>query len=106
MDRLSGGIGADTFRYNAANDSGIGTGLRDIITDFNRSQGDRIDLSAFAGTFIFKGKSALNGNAPQVNYAQSVTATTIGVDFNGDKILDFQIELTGRMTLQQSDFVL
>jgi Ca2+-binding RTX toxin-like protein len=39
FDRLTGGTGADRFVFTASG--------RDCITDFNASQGDRIDLTAF-----------------------------------------------------------
>ncbi len=38
-DILSGGLGSDTFDYNSNNDG------HDIITDFNLSEGDKLDLS-------------------------------------------------------------
>ncbi len=106
VDRLTGGTGADVFKYDATANSGIGAGLRDIITDFNIAQLDKIDLSAFAGTFAFKGTAAFGGGGPQVNHASTSGITTIGVDANGDNLLDFQIELTGTHALTATDFVL
>ncbi|VVM23341.1 Alkaline phosphatase (EC [uncultured Gammaproteobacteria bacterium] len=38
-DALSGGLGSDTFDYNSNNDG------HDIITDFNLSEGDKLDIS-------------------------------------------------------------
>ena len=46
-DWLVGGAGADVFRFNL--DAADGT--YDWIADFNRNEGDRIDLSGFEGTF-------------------------------------------------------
>jgi Ca2+-binding RTX toxin-like protein len=43
-DNLTGGLGADTFVY-------VDGGGADFITDFTRSQGDRIDLTGVAGIF-------------------------------------------------------
>ncbi len=105
-DTLTGGTGADTFRYTATTDSTSVAGTRDIITDFNISQADKIDLSAFAGTFSFKGTGAFTGTANEVNYAQVSGNTIIGVDADGNGALDFQIELTGLHTLTSSDFLL
>ena len=42
-DELTGGTGADRFRFNAG--SGFGQANADRITDFNRAQGDRIEIS-------------------------------------------------------------
>ncbi len=105
-DTLTGGLGADKFQYAATADSATGTGLRDIITDFSHAQGDLIDLSAFAGTFTFKGTAAFSGTAPQLNYTQIGSSTVIGVDANGDNTLDFQIELAGLHALVAADFAL
>lgn len=47
-DSLTGGLGADIFRFDTAPDS---SSNRDLITDFNGAQGDRIQLlqSVFPG---------------------------------------------------------
>lgn len=42
-DQLTGGTGADRFRFSAG--SGFGQANADRITDFNRAQGDRIEIS-------------------------------------------------------------
>jgi Ca2+-binding RTX toxin-like protein len=42
-DELTGGAGADRFRFSAG--SGFGQANADRITDFNRAQGDRIEIS-------------------------------------------------------------
>ena len=42
-DQLTGGTGADRFRFSAG--SGFGQTNADRITDFNRAQGDRIEIS-------------------------------------------------------------
>lgn len=44
-DQLSGGAGADTFVYSGFGQFGIGYNP-EIISDFSRAQGDKIDLSA------------------------------------------------------------
>lgn len=45
-DQLTGGSGADRFRFSTA--GAFGTALADRITDFSRSDGDRIELSRAA----------------------------------------------------------
>ena len=42
-DQLTGGAGADRFRFSAG--SGFGQANADRITDFNRAEGDRIEIS-------------------------------------------------------------
>lgn len=46
------------------------------------------------------------GVAGQLHYLVSGANTLIEGDFNGDKVADFQIELTGLVTLTGTDFVL
>lgn len=108
-DYLTGGAGADVFKYNSINDSGTTFATSDVITDFGTASGDVIDLSAFAAdnaTFVGTNGFVNNGIA-QVNYSIfGGTTTFVGLDNNGDGVLDFQIELTGVHTLTADDFVL
>jgi hypothetical protein len=49
-DVLTGGAGADTFSFGSDGLSGIaGPAGHDIITDFTAADGDRIDLTGYAG---------------------------------------------------------
>ena len=105
-DTMTGGLGADIFKYSAVTDSGAASGVRDIITDFNKTQADKIDLADFAGTFVFKGTGAFTHTANEVNYAQVSGNTIIGIDSDGNGVLNFQIELAGLHTLAASDFLL
>ena len=108
-DYLTGGAGADVFKYTSINDSGTTFATSDAITDFGTASGDVIDLSAFAAdnaTFVGTNGFVNNGIA-QVNYSIfGGTITFVGLDNNGDGVLDFQIELTGVHTLTADDFVL
>ena len=45
-DVLTGGGGADTFKFNAGDEGTAATPAVDTITDFNVSEGDRLDLSS------------------------------------------------------------
>jgi Ca2+-binding RTX toxin-like protein len=58
-DNLVGGLGADIFRLDAALSS---TNNRDTITDFNPSQGDRIELE----NGVFNGLTRTGPLAPTV----------------------------------------
>lgn len=103
-DTITGGAGADWFKYSTVSDSGAASGVRDIITDFVEGT-DKIDLGDFAGDFAFRGTSGFTEGAG-VNYAQVASNTIIGIDADGNGILDFQIELTGLHTLAAGDFLL
>lgn len=112
-DLQTGGTGNDTFAYAAITDSAVGTASRDVISDFVRGQ-DKISLSGIDGirgtasndAFSFIGANAFSGVAGQLHYVLGNGITLVEGDVNGDRIADFQIELTGRMSLAATDFVL
>ena len=118
-DTLTGGAGNDIFDFNSVDESPVGAGLRDIITDFTSGQ-DKIDLSSIDTDptkkgdqgFRFIGTQNFDGRTAEVRYQtfdQPGTAndiTVISGDLNGDKVADFEIELTGIVKPTSSDFVL
>jgi serralysin len=102
-DTLSGGLGADIFRFDSLKELGLGA-RRDIITDFNSSQGDRIDLSRIDANSLLKGHNAFTfiGNAEfsaagQLRFADQILYGNI----NGDLNADFEIHLIGVSSLNQ-----
>ncbi len=118
-DTLIGGIGVDRFDFNAIAELGTGA-ARDVISDFTHL-GDVIDLysidanGAAAGhTFSFLANSgaAFTGAAGQLRWFQSDVAgtasdmTIVEGDIDGNRVADFQIQLTGLKTLTAADFVL
>lgn len=113
-DHLTGGIGADHFLYNTVTDSPVSTKVHDIITDFSHAEQDKIDLKAIdANThqaknqgFHFIGEDAFSHTAGELRFEQVSGDTFVYGDVNGDGKADFEIELTGMMTLQDKDFVL
>lgn len=115
LDAVTGGGGADRFVFASASDAPVFTDFADQITDFNRAQGDKIDLSlidadasvrndqafSFIGTAAFNGtKGALRAvlNAPNQMLVQG--------DINGDGVADFQFLVDGLSSMQSSDFIL
>lgn len=111
-DRLIGGTGADLFRFESAGDSPVGAG-RDRIQDFQRGI-DKIDLTAIdansrlAGdqAFIFIGTAGFTGRAGELHTIRANGLTVIEGDLDGDRIADFQIELSSTMSLTGADFLL
>jgi hypothetical protein len=100
LDKLTGGLGSDTFTFAYASTSGITDATRDVITDFNHSQGDVINL---------KGITALTGWSSTVN-----TPAAHKVWFDADTNMlygsttelttaDFSIQLTGVSVLETTD---
>jgi Ca2+-binding RTX toxin-like protein len=119
-DIMTGGPGRDVFDFNAIAEIGKGA-ARDVIKDFTHGI-DHIDLStidangAAAGNGKFsllaqKG-AAFTGVHGQLHWLQVNAAgtahdkTIVEGDINGDKVADFQLELSGLKTLAAGDFVL
>lgn len=120
-DIMTGGTGPDTFDFNARAETGKTSATRDRITDFTHLF-DKIDLkdidanSSASGnqafTFLSAKGAAFTGVKGQLHWFQinysnnALDKTIIEGDVNGDKVADFQIELTGLKTLTKADFVL
>ena len=112
---MTGGGGADDFNFKPATDSGKTSGTRDIITDFKHHLDD-IDLSVIdangkaAGspkfTFLAHEDDKFTGGGDEVRWFDSGSKTIVEGDIDGNKHADFQIELTGKLTLDKTDFFL
>jgi len=99
---------ADRFIFNPG-DSGVGTGNRDRIGDFDEPYNDVIDLSALSSTGLtFKKMSAFDA-ANQVRYtldsANNLTIVQINLDTNLNTA-EMEIELVGFIPLNASEFLL
>ncbi len=117
-DTLTGGEGAavrDRFIYFSPDESPAGLGNRDVITDFQPGV-DRIEISRFdADTtrggkqkFTWIGDGHFSGRAGELRYTYDarIGATLLQADRDGDRIPDFEIELTGNLHLSATDFLL
>jgi len=100
-DTLTGGAGNDTFRFVSVADSTPGSG-RDVITDF--AEGDKIDLSAIGAKGLI-GAGLFTGTAGQVRVVTIADTTYVELDSDGDRLADFQLEVTGGFHLDRDDFV-
>ena len=106
--------------FNSISESGKTSSTRDVITDFSVSGGDVIDLSTIdangsaSGNGVFKflaGDGAVftgvRGQIRATQYDVKGTAndkTVLSADIDGNKTIDFQIELKGLKVLTASDF--
>ncbi|MBO3762532.1 calcium-binding protein [Ciceribacter sp. L1K22] len=113
-DTLYGGSGADRFVFTALADSTVSSTGRDVIKDFSRSQGDRIDLSAIDAStrtsgnqaFSFIGEKSYSGKAGELRYVNSGGDTFIYADVDGDRKSDFAIRIDANIDLVKGDFIL
>lgn len=113
-DHLTGGLGADHFTFRSAAETGPSASQRDLITDFDRTQGDKVDLAAIdaninlAGDqgFRFLGTAGFSKRAGELRYEYSKNVTLVHGDTNGDGIADFTIEFSRKIALNADDFLL
>ncbi|PWR25134.1 calcium-binding protein [Zavarzinia aquatilis] len=106
-DRLIGGTGADIFVFQAVTDSRATGSGADRIVDFNRAEGDRIELSALASDPVsFIGTDRFSGTGPEIGYAVSRHEVVLSGDFDGDGRVDFTLRVHGVEALYATDLVL
>jgi serralysin len=111
-DYLLGGTYNDTFDFNTVEESLSAT--RDVIGDFTRSEGDKIDLSSIDAVttiggdqaFQFIGSQGFHGQAGELHYVPTGGPVIVEGDVNGDGNADFQIAVNGVGQLLADDFVL
>ncbi|MDF2495328.1 N,N-dimethylformamidase beta subunit family domain-containing protein [Sphingomonas sp.] len=113
QDSLTGGAGADIFDLDLLIESRTGN-LADTIADFTQGV-DKISLkdvdastkSSGDQAFSFIGSSVFSGKAGQLRFDhESNSTTSVYGDVNGDRIADFQIDMSNYLTLKASDFTL
>lgn len=105
-DTQTGGLGSDRFVFKTAADSVVGAS-RDVITDFTVAGTlERIDLSAFAGTFTFRGTGAFSSAGNEVKFQASGANTLVKIDLDADTAAEMEILLIGTKVLTATDFFL
>ena len=114
IDQSTGGLGADRFVFRATAEAAPDGPVYEEILDFNRSQGDKIDLRGIDANadapgnqpFAFVGAAAISGPAQlHVEAFDGDFLVTGNVD--ADPAADFAIVVrTGLASLRASDFLL
>lgn len=112
-DWLHGGADSDTFVFADVLVSAPGNDC-DVIIDFNRSDGDRIDLRGIDANFAMSGNQAFafigdrefNHSAGQLRYESSGSNLVIHGDIDGDGQADFSIQMSGLSSLSAGDLML
>ncbi|WP_376095391.1 Calx-beta domain-containing protein [Roseomonas sp. CCTCC AB2023176] len=98
-DSLTGGAGADTFVIDAMSD----IGPADVITDFGA--GDRLDLSALAGSFVGSAPFTA-GNGAQIAFRNvtvgDAAVTQVQFDTDGNGSPDALFTLAGTLLLAET----
>lgn len=110
-DSLYGGAGADRFVFVSLADST--RQAADYIDDFTRADGDRIDLSAVdadsgqSGTqdFSYIGTQGFSGDAGELRWVRTASATYIQADVDGDGAADLMITIGKSIDLSRTDFI-
>ena len=119
-DKLKGGGDADFFVFTDLMDSGNSAKSADIILDF-KHRTDVIDVSLIDASdllggdeaFVWRGSKGISTDAAGEISSKKFNRpgsdndyTMILFDMDGDKASEFQVKLTGLVTLSADDFVL
>jgi autotransporter-associated beta strand protein len=111
-DTLTGGGNADAFVFRSLKDSPAKKNAFDLITDFSRKQGDRIDLSAIDAktgkknqAFTFIEDAAFSKTKGELRYEKFAKSTFVYGDVNGDGKADLKIQIAKAIDLKLGDFV-
>lgn len=113
-DRLRGDSGADIFRFQSTNDSGLVSSRADMIIDYLKAEGDKIDLSALDANLLIGGDQAFqfigkdNFSFPgQIRYFNTGGETKIICNLDQNyNTFEFLIRLIGSHDINQNDFIL
>ncbi len=113
QDVLTGGGDRDLFILSQGKDSGPYAHTRDIITDFNQEEGDRIDLSRMDGdttvdgdgVFYLAGSAFTNRPGELIQFSDGDGNTILAGDSSGDGFPEFEFLLQGGPVLTSADFI-
>ena len=115
-DILSGGDGADHFVFKQPADSwrGLDEKNMDTIMDFDRKEGDKLDLRFIDvnekrsgnNAFTYIGRKDFTGRAGELTIEKTKKGLYVEADTNGDQTPDFVVFLKGMSSISKGDFYL
>ena len=113
LDVMTGNGGGDVFVWTSTAESRLAGNEADVITDFNRAEGDLIAVNPIDAdvtingnqAFTFIGTSAFTAPG-QINYFTTATDTFILLNTNGDAVQEMTIHLNGVHNIDASWFAL
>ena len=107
-DKLNGGSGTDIFQFNDISESGIKSSTRDIIIDFSRNEGDKIDLSSISKKvpLHFIGNTAFSKNNAKGELRFDSTNHILYLSTNSDNKPEFSVEIKDVNNLINDDLIL
>lgn len=112
-DKLTGGLGPDVFVFLKTSDSTSKASGRDTILDFDRAEGDVIDLSAIDAKkgggdnrFSFIKKADFDDHKGELRFDAKKGGALVQGDTNGDGKADFTLFVAGLSKLKADDFEL
>ena len=114
QDNLTGGTGADSFKFNFITESSASSTTADVIVDFTQSEGDRIYLgnidadTTVAGNQKFEFDAASGPATGHVGFSRDTVSGKTYVYLNNDADVDADmvIVLNGVIDLTAADFFL
>jgi Ca2+-binding RTX toxin-like protein len=112
-DDLFGGEGADTFAWSSTSETQGGGSGRDVVWDFNRSEGDLLDLSQIDANETVSGNQSFtfigtaDFTAPgQVRWVTVDGETFIDLNTDADSTPEAIIHVSGQHTVDATWFLL
>lgn len=114
FDTLRGNGGADLFVFAKLSHCAVAADAFDLIEDFRRAQGDKINLRGIDArtgvsgdqAFDFIGGAAFGNVKGQLRFETFTDALLVQGDVNGDGRADFQFAVVSTADLRAADFLL
>ena len=101
-DLLIGGEGKDIFKYTSPKHSRAKRNRLDLINDFSRKQGDRIDVSILHDNLSFISDSEFSNKAGEIRVQNGL----ISIDLTGNGASNFDVLVNTILNIKNNDLIL